>query len=174
MVTMRCTNQSSDERARPIAQRRARFRSESGQSLVELALLTPLLLLLVVGAIEIGRYAAKAIGVGNAARAGAAYGVRDHFAAADLTGITSAACQDYQGGNTCGLTVTKAYLCQCDNGGTVDPVPITCTTGSCPAPSLEVVSLQVTASGSFTSLFTYPGIPSPLAVSRTATMRIWK
>lgn len=141
---------------------------------MELALLTPLFLLLVVGAIEIGRYAARAIEVGNAARAGAAYGVQDHFAAADLPGVTAAACQDFQGQNTCGLTVTKAYVCQCDNSGTVDPTPIDCTTGSCTAPSREVVSLQVTASGSFNALFTYPGIPSPITVSRTATMRIWK
>lgn len=153
---------------------RGRFRADSGQSLVELALLTPLLLLLLVGAIEVGRYATRAVELGNAARAGAAYGARDHFAAADLTGIIGAACQDFQGGNTCDLTITKAYLCQCDNSGTVDPAGIDCKTGSCPSPSREVESLQVTAQGTFSALFTYPGIPSPITISRTATMRIWK
>jgi Flp pilus assembly protein TadG len=51
---------------------RAIWRSEKGQSLVELALLTPILLLLVVGIVEMGRYATLSIEVANAARAGAA------------------------------------------------------------------------------------------------------
>ena len=48
--------------------------SPSGQSLLEVALLTPMLLALLLGAIELGRYAYISILVGNAARAGAAYG----------------------------------------------------------------------------------------------------
>jgi hypothetical protein len=32
--------------------------------------------------------------------------------------------------------------------------------------------VSVTASGSFKALFQYPGIPSPLTISRTATMRV--
>ena len=171
---MKCNSRPSNDRRKPNAKKGSRFRSDSGQSIVEVALLTPLLLLLLVGVIEIGRYASQAIAVGNAARAGVAYGAQDHFAADDPAGITDAACQDFQGANTCGLTVSKAYVCQCDDAGTVDATPIDCSTGSCPAPSLEVVSLQVTASGSFSSLFSYPGIPSSLAVTRTATMRIWK
>ena len=171
---MKSERQAGNEHAVRRQREHSHFRPDSGQSIVELALLTPLFLLLVVGAIEVGRYATRAIELGNAARAGAAYGARDHFAAADLPGITGAACQDFQGGNTCDLTITKAYLCQCDNSGTVDPAGIDCTTGSCPAPDREVVSLQVTAQGTFTALFTYPGIPSPITISKTATMRIWK
>src|ERR1700730_8362816 len=48
---------------------RALLRSERGQSLVELALLTPLLLILIIGVVEMGRYASLGILVGNAARA---------------------------------------------------------------------------------------------------------
>jgi len=147
--------------------------SEGGQSLLEVALLTPILLLVAVGLIEIGRYAYEAIRVANAARAGVSYGVQDHFTAGDLPGITNAACNDFAGSNSCSLTVTKTYLCQCDNAGTVGSA-IDCTTGTCTVPQREIVSLQVTASGSFSSLFTYPGLPSSLAVTRTATMRIWK
>jgi len=50
-------------------------RSESGQSLVEVALLLPFLVLMMLGVIELGRYAYIGILVGNAARAGAAYGI---------------------------------------------------------------------------------------------------
>lgn len=154
--------------------KKGRFYSERGQGLLEVALLTPLLLLLTLGVIEIGRYASKSLSLGNAARAGVAYGAQDHFFATDDAGITKAACQDFEGQDTCSLTITKAYVCQCDNGGNVDASAIDCGTGSCPSGTREVESLQVTAAGTFTSLFNYPGIPSQLNVTRSATMRIWK
>jgi Flp pilus assembly protein TadG len=44
--------------------------ARSGQSVAEMALLTPLLLLMLVGTIEIGRFAYYGIEVSNAARAG--------------------------------------------------------------------------------------------------------
>jgi Flp pilus assembly protein TadG len=148
------------------------FRRDSGQSLLEVALLTPFLLLLLLGTIEMGRYAFEGIELGNAARAGVAYGAQNHFTAADPNGITDAACQDFQGTNACGLTVTPAYLCQCDNAGTVSTLS-NCTQ-TCPVGTHEVVSLQVTASDKFTPVFKYPGIPSQVTVNRTATMRIWQ
>jgi Flp pilus assembly protein TadG len=147
-------------------------RRESGQSLVEFALMLPLLLLLLIGVIEIGRYAYIAILVGNAARAGAAYGSQTHITAADQTGIIAAADNDFQnnGQNVSTLNVTKTYACGCDNAGTISVTD--CTSGICPTGQNKVVSLQVTASFMFSSLFNYPGIPSPITVARTATMRI--
>src|SRR5689334_20807673 len=72
------------------------LRAESGQSLVELAVLVPLLVLLLMGVIELGRYAQIAILVGNAARAGAAYGAQSLAQSADPTGIKTAAGNDFQ------------------------------------------------------------------------------
>ena len=63
-----------------VKMRRA-FRSESGQSLLELALLTPLLMFMIIGIVEMGRYAYLSILVGNAAEAGAAYGADNRWAA---------------------------------------------------------------------------------------------
>ena len=152
--------------------RRARG-SESGQSLVEVALMLPFLLLLALGVIEIGRYAYVSILVANAARAGAAYGSQNHFDAAQNGIIVTAADNDFQnnGQPVSNLTVTKAYLCQCDNAGTFTTLA-NCTTGVCPAGQHEEVSLQVTATGTFTSLFSYPGIPPTIVVTDTATLRI--
>ena len=136
-----------------------------------------------------GRYMFDGITLGNAARAGAAYGMQDHFTAADTGGICNAASYDFQGsqiactgvtatsGQSSGtmgtLTVNKAYLCQCDNNGAIGST-IDCTTGNCPTDQIKIVSLQVTASATFTPIFGYPGIPSSVAISRTATMRILK
>jgi Flp pilus assembly protein TadG len=141
-------------------------RSQSGQSLVELALLTPILLLLVIGTVDMGRYAYISIQVGNAARAGAAYGAQSPIKAADTAGIKNAALND--GENISGLNVTSTFVCECDNGGAITSTACTsaCTTGN------EVTSVVVTASGSFSSLFNWPGIPSPLPLSSTAKLRV--
>ncbi len=71
---------------------------EHGQSLVELAFVVPLLLLLLVGIIEIGRFAFYSILVSNAARAGAQYGAQSLASASDTVGIAAAANRDGQGG----------------------------------------------------------------------------
>ena len=151
---------------------RGTFRSQSGQSLVELALLTPLLLVLVIGTIEMGRYASLALVVGNAARAGAAYGSQSTTKAADTSGIQTAAKNDAQ--NISGLTVTSTFVCGCDTGGTVIPNPETkaaCAT-TCAAGAHLVVFSQVTVVGTFSSLLNYPGIPATLTITSTATERI--
>lgn len=145
----------------------------SGQSLLELAFLTPLLLLLLIGSIEIGRYAYYSVAVGNAAHAGAAYASQSTLTAGQTTNIKAAVCYDFNGtsgtGTNCGLAVTTTYTCQCDNNGTMS-ADASCA--ACGATQALVPYVQVTASGTFTPIFNYPGIPQTFTVSRTATMRI--
>lgn len=153
------------------------LRSQSGQSLVEVALLTPLLLALLVGGIELGRYAYIAILVGNAARAGAGYGAQSLIQSVDTKGIQTAADNDFQnnGQKVSNLTVTSSTSCGCDNGGTITSAVCSTTSnataGTCTA-GHWVVMVSVTASGTFNSLFNYPGIPKSIAVSETSTMRV--
>ena len=168
-------------------QRRRALRRQSGQALIELAFVVPLLLLLLLGVIEVGRYAYISILVGNAAHAGASFGSQSHQQANDSTGIANAAYYDFAGatsgttqtnGLTAGtLTVTSAQSCGCNSSGSV--VTYACTLalgnpnpGSCPTGSRWVVFVSVTASGNFNSLFNYPGIPSSLPISRTATLPV--
>ena len=151
--------------------------SQSGQSLVEVALLTPILLAFLIGGIELGRYAYLSILVGNAARAGAAYGAQSLPQSVDTTDIQTAADNDFQnnGQNVSKLTVTSTTSCGCDNAGTVTSATCSITAnpsaGTCAA-GHWVVMVQVTASGTFNSIFSYPGIPSSINVSRTSTMRV--
>ncbi|MGC1990567.1 MAG: TadE/TadG family type IV pilus assembly protein [Candidatus Acidiferrales bacterium] len=164
-------DQSCAVRARTV------LRSQSGQSLVEVALLTPILLALLVGSIELGRYAYLGILVGNAARAGAAYGAQSLPQSVDTTDIQTAADNDFQnnGQNTSTLIVTSATSCGCDNGGTTTSAVCSTvsntTAGTCAA-GHWVVMVSVTASGTFNSLFSYPGIPKSITVSRTSTIRV--
>ena len=145
-----------------LAARRGRIGSQrSGQTVVELALLLPLLLLLMVGVIEIGRYAYFDILVSNAARAGAQYGAQSLIQAADVNGITTAAQND--GLNT--MAITAIQQCGCAAGALG-----ACPSGAvCPQPLTYV---KVTATDTYNSLFNYPGIPRQLTLSSTVTMRV--
>lgn len=133
----------------------------SGQTVLELALLLPLLLLLLVGVIEIGRYAYFDILVSNAARAGAQYGAQSLIQAADVNGIKTAAQNDGLGT----MTITTTQQCGCA-AGTLGGCP---TGGACLQP---LVYVQVTASEKFNSLFSYPGLPNSLTLTSTVTMRV--
>jgi Flp pilus assembly protein TadG len=139
----------------------ARARFSGGQTVLELALMMPLMLLLLVGLIEIGRFAYFDILVSNAARAGAQYGAQSLIQAADQAGIQTAAKSD--GLNT--MTITPTQMCGCAAG----------TLGGCPSGGVcaqPLVYVQVTATETFSSLFRYPGIPTSMTLTSTSTMRV--
>ena len=179
MTTMYATRDRSTTRRRsPAARRLPGIRcSQSGQSLLEVALLLPLLVLLLLGVIELGRYAYIGILVGNAARTGAAYGAQSLPQSVDTTGIQAAADNDFQnnGQSASNLTVSSFTSCGCDSAGTI--ITAGCSSGANPSAGIcaaghWVVMVSVTASGTFTSIFNYPGIPSSITISRTSTLRV--
>jgi Flp pilus assembly protein TadG len=153
---------------------------QSGQSLIELAFALPVLLLLAVGVIELGRYAYIAVLVGNAARAGAGYGAQSLPQSVDTAGITAAVLNDFRdnakdSANLSLSSTASSVSCGCDSGGTtttagcttlVNPSAGTCASGH------WVVIVSVTATGTFGALFNYPGIPASITVSRTSKMRV--
>jgi Flp pilus assembly protein TadG len=149
-----------------VSHRPARRAGESGQTILEVALLTPVLLLLAVGIIEIGRYAYYSILVANAARAGAQYGAQSLATAADTAGIRTAAENDGQ--NVAGLTVTTQQECGC----TGSSISSTCPATSCSSPNHALVYVKVSTTGKFNSLFKYPGIPTSITVNSTELMRV--
>jgi Flp pilus assembly protein TadG len=176
MTTRRnCPRRSKSGERGSAACRRPRILSpQSGQSMIEFAFVLPILLLLLLGGIEMGRYAYLAILVGNAAHAGAFYGAQSHPQSVDTSGITAAANSDFQnnGQNINTLTVTSLASCGCDNGGTITSAGCTGTGAGTCAAGHWVVSVSVTASGTFAGLFSYPGIPASITVSQTSTMRV--
>jgi Flp pilus assembly protein TadG len=158
------------------------WRSENAQSLIELALLTPLLLVLLIGLAEMGRYAYFGILVGNAARAGAAFAAQNLADSVDTADINTAAqndCQNCASLSTAGLNIISSASCGCDNGGTTTASACSGGTAGTCAAGHWVVTVTVTASGTFKPMFTYPagglfgflGIPS-LTFSSTATQRV--
>ena len=146
---------------------RAGMCSDTGQSLVELALMFPIFILLLVGAAEFGRLAYAAIEVSNAARAGASYGSLSHSRAIDFANIELVATTD--AANLTGVNAVATNFCACSTGGT-----ITCSTAltTCPSPARIIVYVQVTTSASFDPLFHLPGLPTTFALTGQAVMRV--
>ena len=169
-------------------------RSHAGHTVLEITLITPLMLAMLAGVIYMGRYTYIGIIVGNAARAGAAYGGKRP---GDTAGITNAGCNDFLGnlgsnpGATCDasgstgtnhLNVTSTTSCGCDNGGTVTAYGGACnnvpnTLPSDPIPACQsgggawVSTVTVTASGTFNTLFYWPGVPTTMTITKQAQIR---
>ena len=155
---MRARRCSASEAGR-FSQRRG-LAAERGTSLLEMALVLPALLLLLLGIIDVGRYAQFNIEVANAAHAGAQYGAQSPITAADTTGIANAAVNDAQDILTTSQVSSSA--CMCNGAGAA--CTFTCSSAD------SVTYVQVTTTGMFRSLFGYVGVPS--SVSKTVNMRV--
>ena len=139
--------------------------SERGMAIVEFAILLPVMTMLLIGLVEIGRFAYYSIMVANAARAGAQYGAQNLQTAADWNGMEQAALND---GSNVGLSFPDApsYACQCADGS-----PSTCDATDCSS-SHRLTYVEVDTQGTYNSLFNYPGLPSTITVNGQATMQV--
>jgi Flp pilus assembly protein TadG len=131
-----------------------------GSSLVEFALVAPLLLLLLAGVLNYAMALRVAIAVSDAARAGAQYGSLTPANAADTAGMSAAARNSAP--ELTGMVATGSKICKCSGAS------VSCA-ASCAGPL--AVYAQVTASATAPNWFRYPGLPFSGAVAATATMR---
>lgn len=135
----------------------SKMRKEQGQALVELALGLPLLVLLLLGAVEFALATFASIEVSNAASAAVQYGGQNTTTAADTAGIQTAASNDAPD-ITLGTT-TVSLSCICSDGSAS-----TCAVGDCSTSNIEKVLTVQTQ-----SVFD-PGIHLP-GLSTTYTLR---
>lgn len=144
---------------------RAFHDAQSGAAVVEFALMVPLLSLLILGIVEFGRFEYDSIIVSNAAHAGAQYGAQGGTStAADTSGMIAAAQADEQQLPGPVPSPTATSFAACSGTGTAP----TCNNAT---GSYEVTVVQVTASGSFHSLFNYYLLPETFNITSTATMQ---
>lgn len=125
-------------------------RRRRASAAVETALLLPFLLLVAVGATDLGRFSYANIAVATAARNGAQYGSTSKTAAKDTTGIKTAAQSETSGlpgYSSSNPTVTSTYTSSSSK-------------------------LSVTVSFQFNSLMRYPGLPSSVTITRTVKLRV--
>lgn len=125
-------------------------RRAGGQGIVELALITPILLMILLGAVDFGRVMSASIQVTNAAREGAYFGARSMENAEDESAIRAAAQAD--SGDIFGITPTVNSDTGTDDDG--------------------YDTVEVTVSYTFQTLVPYPLIPNEVDLSKTVTMRV--
>jgi Flp pilus assembly protein TadG len=116
---------------------------------VEFALILPLLCFIFIAVVDFGRVFYYSIAVNNCARNGALYGSADQAHALDTAGIKTAAQID-------GFNMSLSQL------------NVTSQTDSTTSPTY----VEVTVTYPFTTITQYPGIVSPLTLSRTVRMSV--
>ena len=144
---------------------RALRSDERGQAMAELAIIAPLMLVLVIGLVELGRYANFSIEVANAARAGVQYGAQNLAVANDNAGMQNAATADAPDLGA-GISATATHFCTCANGATSTCQPTDC------AGSHRLLYVQVDTSETFNSMLHFPGVLNSLQVKGHAVMRV--
>lgn len=139
-------------------------RRQDGNSIIETALVLPVLLLLLAGAVDIGRAFRAAMIVNAAARTGAAYGI--HYPT-DTAGMVLAARTD----TSTLVTVTPAatYGCECPDG--TGPQGSCSSEPSCAATMNSVYYVEVDTSAIYTPMFPWPGISSSIPLKAKVRLR---
>lgn len=138
-------------------------RNTRGQSLVETALVFPILLTFLVGAADLARVARASISVANAAKAGVQYAVRSGFTAQDTDGIIFVAAAESP---NLTLTTTSSYSCVCSNGNSAP----NCKTADCPNSHLEQ-TVTVNTQATVTPLIHLPVLPKTWTVKGKAVQK---
>jgi Flp pilus assembly protein TadG len=140
------------------------FRSQSGAAMVEFAVVLPVLVFLVIGVIEIGRYMFFGIELAHMAEAGAQYGSLSMANSQNTTAIVAAVNADAPNSGITSVSVSPSPTCT--YGGVQTP----CPSGTEAPGYTYYVSVKIT--GTMNSLLNYPGIPSGIPVSASTTMRV--
>jgi len=158
---------------------RAKVRGEAGSALVELALMMPIMMFLLVAALEFARVAYAAIEVSNAAKAAVQYGASSVAASADATGMLNAAQSDAQdlqttaagGTSLISFPVAPTLTGVCSDGSACTGTGNTCTNTDCTGTHIESV-LTVQTQATISSPFKLPGLPSTYRLNGRAQQKV--
>lgn len=143
---------------------KSRFANRRGGALLEIAVAMPMLILIAIGVIDYGRVYYTSVTVANAARAGAEWGSTTYYAYAfDNAGQQGFAQLD--GANAALDSVRASTACRCPDGSSVG-----CST-ACAGYGDARVFVTVRAYKKVNLFLKYPGIPTSINVSRSATFR---
>jgi len=141
--------------------RRATHRERrKGVSAVELGLILPLLMLIVLGAIDFGRFAYAYIGVTNASRAGAGFGIMHPY--------TPATESNWQASVRQAVLDELATVISGSNFTATDVV----VTTSRVVENDGLQRITVTVTFPFQTLVAWPGIPNQVNLTRSIVMRV--
>jgi len=144
--------------------RRLGIKSESGQAIIEMAVILPVALGLLVGIAEIGRYANESIMVSHAARAGVQYAAQNRVTASSDAQIIQAAENDAP--SLTNMNVTPSHYCTCADGSSS-----TCQGTDCSG-SRIIEYVKVDTQVVMPTMISYPGFPKSFTVRGEKIMRV--
>ncbi len=142
----------------------SRRKTQRGNALIEFAILSTVLMLLLAGVSGFARVMSISSMAQGAAEAGIAYGTLSPTNNNDLTGMQTSALADT--GNYSGATATATQFCTCSIGGTQSSCPVTCASGT----GQKYIKVSVTIP--YVTIFNYPLIPNPINVTQVAVARV--
>ncbi len=124
----------------------------------------PFFMLLLLGAIDFGRAYYLSMEIAGAAHAAAVYGSQNPT---DTAGMQSAALKDAP--NAANISVSSAtYGCECSDGSNYSA---SCSATPACTGTTQVYRVNVTVAAPYKVLFPWPGIPSEISFSSSASMR---
>jgi Flp pilus assembly protein TadG len=138
----------------------------AGNVMIEFAIMLPVLVLMLVGLVDLGRFSLQKSAMLQGARAGAQYGI---IAYGESTNINSTA-QSATG--LTGVTATNTVFCECVSGTTV-ACNATCTGGATRKTYVRVTTTKAFASALGVATLNLGAIGSwtpPTSVSASVTM----
>ena len=157
---------SSIPRSRP-GGRTGAVRGTRGAAIVEFAVVSPLLVLLLVGTIDFGRVFYTAMALTNAARAGAQYGSYSNGRSTSIPGMRTAA-QNSASPDVGTITATQTFYCECGAPPNVQKFN-SCIDETCGTAAR--VYVDITTTKTFSLVAPLAGVPSTVAVTRHFLIR---
>jgi Flp pilus assembly protein TadG len=135
---------------------------QTASSLVELAVALPVLIMLLVGAIDFGHGFYLALEVSSAAEAAALFGVQNPTDTAGITNLAKLNAQDVTN-----LNVATVSGCECSDGTSAST---DCTSlFFCSANIVRYV--EVTVTGTFVPILSFPGVNTNISLKAHQKMR---
>ena len=135
-----------------------------GNMLLEFALSSSLLFLVMFGVIDFSRIFSAGCRVRGAARAGTQYGMLSPAHYNDFAGMQNAALAG--AGSPDGMTATASQFCACSIGGARQSCPATCSSGS------AETYIEMDVAMPYTTIASYPGVPAVTNLSATSIVRV--
>jgi Flp pilus assembly protein TadG len=149
--------------------KRACRKNESGQALVELALVSVMIMVpLLIGAAEFARAAYAYIEVSNAARAAVQYGAQNVGTVQDTGGMLTAARNDYAFDANNLTLVQSSFVCTCSDTGS----SVSCTDASVCAGSHIERTLTVQTQANFDPGFYEPFLAKTFVVNGISVQKV--
>ena len=130
-----------------------RLAGTAGQASVELAVTLPLMLLILLGTVDLGRVYHASISTANGARAGVQYASSSPAAAGDVTGVQNA------------VAAEMGTLADIPGGNPV-------VTLNSAADASGYLQATVAVAYTFRTLVPWPAIPSEIRMARQVSMRV--